>query len=173
MALTRLRGCDPCSPADDSASKLPGRQRWTSLPFTDTLEPVTTDRVTEMSCWFQRPPRATCGRSSSAHRLPSLVGSRVRSAPCRCLNVSNGAAGVMRGASPHHRRSVTRAHRPEIGLTARPITSRSEFLGASLTLTAAVAAGGWVRHPASPLLGPRVWELHEQDEGADNRGVPQ
>ena len=33
-------------------------------------------------------------------------------------------------------RSVKRAHRPEVGLTARPITSRSEFLGASLALIA-------------------------------------
>jgi len=144
-------------------SKLPGRQRWTSLPFTDTLEPVTTDRVHRdellVSAATEGHMRSILVRTQAA--LPGWFSRQVGTV--QVLDVSNGAAGVMRGASPHHRRSVTRAHRPEIGLTARPITSRSEFLGASLTLTA--QSRRRLGAPTQPRrYWSRVWELHEQDE---------
>jgi hypothetical protein len=144
-------------------SKLPWRHRWTSLPFTDTLEPLAVDAArrdellvavaedgdvqsilvrthTALSGWFSR-----------------QVGT------VQVIDLSDGAEGVLRSADAKTRRNVKRAQRPEVGLTARPITSQSEFLGASLTLMA--QSRRRLGAPTQPRrYWSHVWDLHDRDE---------
>jgi len=74
--------------------------------------------------------------------------------------VSNGADGVLGGVSAGTRREVKRAQRPEVGLTARLITSRSEFLGAGVALIA--QSRRRLGAPTQPRrYWSEVWKLHE------------
>jgi Acetyltransferase (GNAT) domain len=144
-------------------SKLPGRKKWTSLPFTDTLEPVAVNSA--------RRDELLVAAVEDGDTQPIII--RTHASPpgwfsrqvgtVQVIDVSNGAEGVLRGAGAGTRRNVKRAQRPEARLTARPITSRSEFLGASLTLMA--RSRGRLGAPTQPRrYWSEVWELHERDE---------
>lgn len=144
-------------------SKLPSRQRWTSLPFTDTLEPVAMNRVCR--------DELLVAAAQDGDTQPILIRTQVslpgwfsrQVGTVQVIDLSGGAAGVLSGADAHHRRSVKRAHRAEVGLTASPITSRSEFLGASLALIA--QSRRRLGAPTQPRrYWSQVWELHERNE---------
>ncbi len=144
-------------------SKLPWRNGWTSLPFTDTLEPVALDRGCR--------DRLLLAVAEHADGEPVLVRTHAalegwvsrQVGTVEVIDLSDGAAGVLSGADSHHRRSVNRAHRAEAGLTAGPITSRAEFLGPSLALIA--RSRRRLGAPTQPRrYWRRMWELHEQDE---------
>lgn len=143
--------------------KLPWRNSWTSLPFTDTLEPVAVDKAHR--------DELLIAVAEDADTQPILIRTHAdlpgwfsrQVGTVQVLDISDGVEGVRRGISAHHRRAANRARRPEVGLTARPITSRSEFLGASLALTAQSRRRLGV--PTQPRrYWSRVWELHERNE---------
>ena len=145
------------------ASKLPWRSRWTSLPFTDTLEPVALDREYRDQLLL-----AVAGHGAAqpvlvrTHAALSGWSSR-QVGTVQVIDLSDGAEGVLRGADTHHRRSVSRAHRPQAGLAARPITDRSEFLGPNLTLIA--HARRRLGAPTQPRrYWSRLWKLHERNQ---------
>ena len=118
-------------------SKLPGRRRWTALPFTDTLEPVAVDAAHRDELLIALADRADADGPILIHTHADLPGWFSREVgTMQVLDISGGAEDVLRGADAHHRRSVNRSRRAQSGLTAGPITSRSEFLGSCLTLTA-------------------------------------
>jgi len=144
-------------------SKLPWRRRWSSLPFTDTLEPVAVDRA--------RRDQLLIAAASAADADPIVVRTEAtlpgwfsrQVGTVQVVDVSNGAAGVLGDATAGTRLEVSRARRPEGGLTARLITSRHEFLGASLSLIA--QSRRRLGAPTQPRrYWSRVWELHEQDQ---------
>jgi hypothetical protein len=162
MALTDLQGVILAA-LPVICSKLPWRQSWTSLPFTDTLEPVAANRTHRddllVAAADDSDTQPILIRTHT--HLPGWVSRQVGTV--QVIDVSNGAEGVLRGAGAGTRREVKRAQRPEGGLTARPITSRSEFLGASLTLTA--QSRRRLGAPTQPRrYWSRVWELHERGE---------
>ena len=162
MALTDSRG-SILAGLPMIRSKLPWRQRWTSLPFTDTLEPVASDAAhrDELLLAVAKHAHAEPIVVRTHAALPGWFSRQVGTV--QVIDLSNGAEGVLRGANAHHRRSVKRAYRPEVGLTARPITARSEFLGASLGLIA--QSRRRLGAPTQPhRYWSRVWELHERDE---------
>lgn len=144
-------------------NKLPWRRRWTSLPFTDTVEPVAVNRE------YRDGLLVAAAEDSNAQ--PILVRTQAPSpgwvsrevGTVQVIDVSNGAEGVLRAVGAGTRRQVKRAQRPEAGLTARPITSRSEFLGAGLTLMA--QSRRRLGAPTQPRrYWSEVWKLHELDE---------
>jgi CelD/BcsL family acetyltransferase involved in cellulose biosynthesis len=144
-------------------SKLPWRKRWTSLPFTDTLEPVAIDRGHRDALLVAIAEQAGVGplivRTRAA--LPGWSDRQVGTV--QTIDLSEGAEGVLRGAHAHHRRSVKRALRPDGGLVARPIEDRSEFLGASLALMA--RSRGRLGAPTQPSrYWSRLWQLHERGD---------
>jgi hypothetical protein len=144
-------------------SKLPLRRRWTSLPFTDMLEPVASNTAQRdellVAAAQDTDTDAILIRTHVA--LPGWFSRQVGTV--QVLDVSNGAEGVLRGAASGTRRQVKRAQRPEAGLSARKITSRSEFLGVNLTLTA--ESRRRLGAPTQPRrYWSRIWELHERDE---------
>lgn len=144
-------------------SKLPRRNRWTSLPFTDALEPVAIDKahrdelLIALAADDAREPILV--RTHAA--LPGWFSRQVGTV--QVIDLSNGLEGILRGAASHHRRSVTRANRPASGLSARLITDRREFLGANLALVA--RARRRLGAPTQPRrYWSQLWELHERDE---------
>jgi hypothetical protein len=146
-------------------SKLPWRNRWTSLPFTDTLEPVAIDKARRDELLIAVAENANADAEPIVIRahaaLPGWFCRQVGTV--QVIDLSNGAEGVVRGFDASHRRSVKRARRPEVGLTPRPITARSEFLGASLALIA--RSRRRLGAPTQPRrYWSRLWELHERDE---------
>jgi hypothetical protein len=144
-------------------SKLPWRQGWTSLPFTDTLEPVAASKAHRDDLLVAVAEDAdTQPILVRTHiPLPGWVSRQVGT--LQVIDVSNGAEGVLRSAGAGTRREVKRAQRPDAGLTATPITSRSEFLGPSLTLTA--KSRRRLGAPTQPRrYWSRIWELHERGE---------
>jgi CelD/BcsL family acetyltransferase involved in cellulose biosynthesis len=144
-------------------SKLPWRQSWTALPFTDTLEPVAMnaahrdDLLIAAAAYGDTQPILIRTHAPLAGWFSRQVGT------VQVIDLSDGAEGVLRGADAKTRRNIKRAQRPEVGLTARPIASRSEFLGASLTLMA--RSRRRLGAPTQPRrYWSHVWELHERDE---------
>lgn len=144
-------------------SKLPWRRRWTALPFTDTLQPVAVDA--------RHRDELLIAAAKDGDTEPILIRSHApldgwftrQVGTMQVLDLSNGVAGVLRSADAHHRRNVRRAQRPGGGLTAKPINSRSEFLGAGLTLMA--QSRRRLGAPTQPhRYWSQMWELHEQDE---------
>ena len=144
-------------------SKLPVRQRWTSLPFTDTFEPVAVDRAHLDELLVAATEDGGTGPILVRMHAPPPGWFSRQVGTVQVIDLSNGAEGVLRRANSHHRREANRAQRAEGGLTARPITSRSEFLGACLTLTA--RSRRRLGAPTQPSrYWSQLWELHEQDE---------
>jgi hypothetical protein len=142
-------------------SKLPWRHRWTSLPFTDTIEPLAVDAAHRDELLVAV---AEDGDLQSilvrTHAPPSGWFSR-QVGTVQVVDLSNGAEGVLRGAKRKTRQNIKLAQKA--GLTARPITSRSEFLGASLTLMA--QSRQRLGAPTQPRrYWSRVWQLHEREE---------
>lgn len=141
--------------------KLPLRQRWTSLPFTDTFEPLAVDSR------YRDELLSTIARDGDPVLLRSHVSltgwSSRQVGTVQFIDLTDGAEGVLRNAHAKTRREVKRAQRPEAGLTARPIASREEFLGANLALTAQSRRRLGV--PTQPRrYWSRVWALHERGE---------
>ena len=144
-------------------SKVPWRRRWTALPFTDTLQPVAVDA--------RHRDELLIAAAKDGDKQPILIRTHAPLAgwftrqvgTMQVLDVSNGVEGVLRSAHAHHRRNVRRAQRPGEGLTAKPINSRSEFLGAGLTLMARTRRR--LGAPTQPRrYWSQVWKLHEQDD---------
>lgn len=141
-------------------SKLPWRRRWTALPFTDTLEPVARDESHRdellIAVAEQAGGEPILLRTQAA--LPGWVSRQVGTV--QVLDLTDGAEGVLRGAKPKTRQNVKLARKA--GLTARPIVSRGEFLGANLNLIAQSRCR--LGAPTQPRrYWSRVWELHERD----------
>jgi len=144
-------------------SKLRRGRRWTSLPFTDTLEPVTVDKAGRdellVGVAEDSDSRGVLIRTRAS--LPGWFSRQVGTV--QVIDVAGGAEGVLRSAAAGTRRQVKRAQRPEAGLSAGQITSRSEFLGASLALTA--QSRRRLGAPTQPRrYWTQVWELHERGE---------
>jgi len=144
-------------------NKLPWRTRWTSLPFTDTFEPVVRDSeqrerlLTAVAAHTDTEPILIHARAA----LPGWSAREVGT--MQVLDISDGSEGVLRDASAATRREVARARRAEVELTAGPITSRSEFLGTSSNLIA--RSRRRLGAPTQPRrYWSRVWDLHERDE---------
>lgn len=143
--------------------KLPWRRRWTSLPFTDTFEPIAVDaeRRDELLTAIARDANTQPMLVRTQVRLPGWTSRQVGTV--QVIDLCDGAEGVLRTAGRHHRRNVQRARRPEAGLSARPIDSRREFLGASLALMA--QSRRRLGAPTQPrAYWSKLWELHERDE---------
>jgi Acetyltransferase (GNAT) domain len=145
------------------SSRLHRRPRWTSLPFTDTLEPVSANRACRdellVSVAENSDSDAILIRTHAS--VPGWFSREVGTV--QVIDLTNGAEGVLRGAAAGTRRQVKRAQRPEVGLSARPITSRSEFLGASLDLTA--ESRRRLGAPTQPRrYWTQVWGLHERGD---------
>jgi hypothetical protein len=160
MALTDSRG-SVLAGLPMIRSKLPWRKRWTSLPFTDTLEPVFVDAAHRDELLIALADRAGAEpivvRSHTA--LPGWCSRQVGTV--QVIDLSNGVEGVLRGAKSKTRQNVKLAQKA--GLTARRITSRGEFLGASLALI--TRSRRRLGAPTQPgRYWSRVWELHEHDE---------
>jgi hypothetical protein len=143
--------------------KLPWRKGWTSLPFTDTFEPVVADGgqrdrlLSAVAEYTDTEPILIHTRATPPGWFSRELGTM------QVLDISDGAEGVLRDASAGTRREVTRARRAEVELTARPITSRSDFLGESLTLIA--RSRQRLGAPTQPRrYWSRIWDLHERNE---------
>lgn len=145
------------------ASKLPWRRRWTSLPFTDTIEPVAVDSAAREELLLAVSRRSD-GAPILVHAHAELPGWFSREVgTVQVLDVADGTEGVMREVSAGTRREVARALREEAGLAARPIAARADFLGQGLTLIAQSR-----RRLGAPTQPRRywslVWELCERDQ---------
>jgi hypothetical protein len=144
-------------------SKLPWRRRWTSLPFTDTLEPVALDGAHR--------DELLLALAEDSDGWPIVIRTH---APLRgwvsrevgtvqFIDVEDGAEGVLRQVGAGTRRQVKRAHRPDSGLTVRAISSRVEFLGAGSALMA--QSRQRLGAPTQPQrYWSEVWKLHELGE---------
>jgi CelD/BcsL family acetyltransferase involved in cellulose biosynthesis len=150
-------------------SKLPWRRGWTSLPFTDMCDPVALSREWRDQLLAKVADDATDG--------PILVRTDVRLrgwtsrqlGTVQVIDVSSGAEGVMRDASSATRRNLKRAQRGDAGLSARPITGDSEFLGSNLDLT--VQSRRRLGAPTQPRrYWEEIWGLHARG-GALTVGV--
>ncbi len=141
------------------ASKLPWRRRWTALPFTDTLEPVAGDESHRDELLTAVAEQA--GGESILLRthadLPGWVSREVGTV--QVLDLTDGVEGVLSGAKRKTRQNINLARKAE--LTARPLVSRSEFMGANLDLIA--QSRSRLGAPTQPRrYWSRVWELHER-----------
>jgi hypothetical protein len=142
--------------------KLPWRNGWTALPFTDSFEPVAID------CRHRDELLMAAADTDSSHLLirthiglPGWCSRQVGTV--QMLDVTDGAEGVLRRTDAGTRREVRRAERPESELTAKVITSRDEFLGASLCLIAKSRRRLGV--PTQPRrYWSQIWNLHERNE---------
>lgn len=141
------------------ASRLPWRRRWTSLPFTDTLEPValtTADREELLGATAERAD--TQPLLIRTHTpLPGWFSRQVGTV--QIVDLSDGAEAVLRSAKRKTRQNIRLAEKA--GLVARPINCRREFLGASLQLMA--ASRRRLGAPTQPRrYWSQIWELHVQ-----------
>jgi hypothetical protein len=142
-------------------SKLPWRKGWTSLPFTDTFEPIADNDTHRDQLLSEAAEHA--GAEPILLRthtdLPGWCSRQVGTV--QVLDLSEGAEGVLRGAKSKTRQNIKLASKA--GLTARPIVSRSEFMGANLDLLACSRAR--LGAPTQPRrYWSRVWELHEREQ---------
>lgn len=144
-------------------SKLPWRRRWTALPFTDVLAPVCSSPVGAEELFAAIAERADLQPVVVRTRAELPGWSSRQVGTVQLLDLTAGLDGVLRGASRQTRSNVRNAARPEAGLSARCVTSRSEFLGANLALIA--RSRSRVGVPTQPRrYWTRVWEMHERNE---------
>lgn len=143
-------------------NNLPWTRKWTSLPFTDTFEPIALNKSHRDELLAAMPEVVSAPILIRTHvPLPGWFSRQVGTV--QVIDLSDGAEGVLHSADPKTRRNVKRAQRPDAGLTARPITSRSEFMGASLTLM--TRSRRRLGAPTQPRrYWSHVWELHERDK---------
>jgi CelD/BcsL family acetyltransferase involved in cellulose biosynthesis len=144
-------------------SRLPRRPRWTSLPFTDTLEPVS------VNSGYRDELVAAVAEQRDIQPVLIRTGAGLPGWSCRqvgttqVIDLSNGADHVLRSASLHHRRSVDRARRRDTGLSARLITCRREFLVANLALY--TQSRRRLGAPTQPRrYWSQLWRMHERDQ---------
>ena len=144
-------------------SKLPWRNGWTSLPFTDTLEPVAIDDVVRRELLGALSAHPGVG-SVLIHAHADLPGWFSREVgTVQVLDIADGAEGVLRGVSAGTRREVARARRPESGLATRQIDVRGDFLGEGVALIA--RSRQRLGTPTQPRrYWSLVWELCERGE---------
>jgi hypothetical protein len=142
-------------------SKVPWRQRWTSLPFTDTLEPVA------VTATYRNELLAAIAENDDGQSLivrthttvPGWFSRQVGTV--QAIDLSNGVEGALSSARRKTRQNVKLAKKA--GLIARPITSLDEFLGPSRALTA--RSRQRLGAPTQPRrYWSRLWQLHERDE---------
>jgi CelD/BcsL family acetyltransferase involved in cellulose biosynthesis len=144
-------------------SKLPWRRRWNALPFTDTLEPVAVDAsrryelLRALSASASLQPLLMRTQADVPGWFSRQVGTRHQ------LDLAGGIEHVLANATRTHRRAVNRARRPTSGLSTRLITSRREFLGPCLALTARSR-----RRLGAPTQPQRYWSMlwDLQEQGA-------
>ncbi len=142
-------------------SKLPWRKGWTSLPFTDTFEPIT-DNDTHRDELLSEAAKHAGAEPILLRTHTDLPGWSSRQVgTVQVLDLTEGAEGVLRGAKSKTRQNIKLACKA--GLTAKPIVSRSEFMGANLDLLACSRAR--LGAPTQPRrYWSRVWELHEREQ---------
>lgn len=142
-------------------SKLPWRNRWTSLPFTDTLKPVAVGDAYR--------DELLIAAADDADIPPIIIRTQTNHPGWFCrqvgtvqvVDLSNGAEGVLRGAKSKTRQNIRLAQKS--GLITKRITSREEFLGPNLALVA--MSRRRLGAPTQPRrYWSRVWEMHERDE---------
>lgn len=144
-----------------TSSKLPWRNRWTALPFTDWIEPVAVDAThgDELLAAIARdgdwPPVLV-----RAHvDLPGWFSREVGTV--QSIDLSAGPEGAMRAAAGNTRRFVQRAMRPASGLSARPVCCREEFITDALKVVTRSRQRLGV--PTQPRrFWSQIWELHER-----------
>ncbi|HME03860.1 MAG TPA: GNAT family N-acetyltransferase [Solirubrobacteraceae bacterium] len=144
-------------------SKLPWRNRWTSLPFTDYAEPVAVDdaRRDELLLAIANDPDSPAIIVRTNCDVPGWFSKQVGTV--QTVDLSDGLDGVLRRANKKTRQNVKIGRRPENGLTAAPISSKNEFLGAHLALIA--DSRHRVGAPTQPRrYWARLWEMHERHE---------
>jgi CelD/BcsL family acetyltransferase involved in cellulose biosynthesis len=144
-------------------SKLPWQSSWTALPFTDTLAPIAVNEqardelLTALAAEPSDGPVLVRTEARLQGWTPRELGT------VQLIDVSNGADGVLRGASSATRRNVKRARRAEAGLSAKPLISDREFLGPNLALITQTRRR--LGAPTQPRrYWARLWELHERQE---------
>jgi CelD/BcsL family acetyltransferase involved in cellulose biosynthesis len=140
--------------------RLPWRKGWTSLPFTDTLEPVASGVAHRDELLIAAAQQAGAEpivvRTQAA--LPGWISRQVGTV--QVLDLADGVDGVLRGAKSKTRQNINLARKA--GLIARPIASREEYMGPNLDLIA--QSRRRLGAPTQPRrYWSRVWELHEQD----------
>lgn len=139
--------------------KLPWRRGWTSLPFTDTLEPVARDEIHRNQLLTAAAGRAGAEPILVRTHAPTPGWFSRQVGTVQVIDLTDGVNGVLRGARPKTRQNVKLARKA--GLTARPIVSRGEFMGANLALIA--QSRRRLGAPTQPRrYWSRVWELHER-----------
>jgi Acetyltransferase (GNAT) domain len=148
-------------------SKLPWKRGWTSLPFTDTLEPVAKDASSReellIAAARDTGPEVDVKPIVVRTHAPLPGWSSREVGTVQVLDLSDGLDGVLRGADAKTRRNLKRAQRAESGLSARRIGSRAEFLGANLDLIA--RSRRRLGAPTQPRrYWSRVWDMHERGE---------
>jgi len=149
--------------------KLPWRPGWTALPFTDTFDAVALSRERHDALLAKVAADATDGPIlvRTDVRLPGWTSRQLGTV--QVVDVSSGAAGVMRDASSATRRNLKRALRRDGGLSASAITDASEFLGPNLDLM--VRSRRRLGTPTQPRrYWDEVWGLHARG-GALTVGV--
>jgi hypothetical protein len=142
-------------------SKLPWRKGWTSLPFTDTFEPIAGNDAHRDELLSEAAEHAGAEPILLRTRtdLPGWCSRQIGTV--QVLDLAEGVDGVLRGAKAKTRQNIKLARKA--GLLARPIVSRDEFMGASLDLLA--SSRSRLGAPTQPRrYWSRVWELHEREQ---------
>ncbi len=151
------------------SAKLPWKRGWTSLPYTDMFDPVALSREWRDELLAKVAGDATDGpiliRTDVG--LPGWTSRQLGTV--QVIDVSGGAEGVVRDASSATRRNLKRAQRRGAGLSVRPITGASEFLGPNFDLM--VQSRRRLGAPTQPRrYWNEIWGLHVQG-GALTMGV--
>lgn len=141
-------------------SAMPLRKRWTCLPFSDVVDSIATSSTTREELLVaiakncQPDPIIIRAHTSAPGWTSRQVGT------VQTIDVSDGAAGVLRDAGSNAKRGVKRASK-ETSLGAAVVSSREEFLGPCYHLT--VRSRRRLGVPTQPRrYWSRVWDLHEQ-----------
>jgi CelD/BcsL family acetyltransferase involved in cellulose biosynthesis len=142
-------------------TKLPWRQRWTSLPYTDMLDALHVERTHREELLLALAGLNEPILMRSQADVEGWVSREVGTA--QVIALAAGPDEVLRSASAATRKNLKRAQRPSSGLRARPITSREEFLRVALDLMARSRSRlGAPTQPRSYWSG--LWGLHERGE---------
>jgi CelD/BcsL family acetyltransferase involved in cellulose biosynthesis len=141
-------------------SALLWRKHWTCLPFSDTVDSIATNSTVR--------EELLAGIAKSSQTDPIIIRADT-SAPgwtsrqvgtIQTIDLTDGAAGVLRGAGSNAKRGVKRAYK-EQGLTAEAVGSREEFLGVFSKLT--VRSRRRLGVPTQPArYWSQLWDFHER-----------
>ena len=146
------------------AAKLPWRDRWSALPYTDLLDVVALGEEHRHALLLALAESArdeTILMHADAASVPGWFSRQL--ATMQVLEVSGGATEVLSGVSSSTKRHVARARRASAGLEASLVEDRSEFMGATVRLMAETRRR--LGAPTQPLrYWGRIWELHARGE---------